>query len=94
MPIREILAISGSLRARSSNTELLKAAALVASASLRVGLYSGLDSLPHFNPDRDAEGSVAPPEVVELRSRVADMVAGRALPRERPGGYHRAHRQR
>src|SRR5215813_15556785 len=38
----QILAISGSLRARSSNTELLKAAALVAPESICVTLYDGL----------------------------------------------------
>src|SRR5204863_353467 len=66
-----ILAISGSLRARSSNTELLKAAAAVAPRSLRVALYTGLAELPHFNADLDVEGAVPPSAVHALRASVA-----------------------
>src|SRR6185369_15016146 len=58
-PSYRVLAISGSLRARSTNTEALRAAAFVAPASLRVEMYPGLASLPHFNPDLDVEGAVA-----------------------------------
>jgi len=67
----QILAISGSLRAQSSNTELLKAAALVAPESIRVTLYAGLGALPPFNPDLDGESAVAPAPVADLRARVA-----------------------
>lgn len=63
-----LLAISGSLRARSSNTSLLRLAASVAPAGVRVDLYDGLASLPHFNPDDDVD--VPPPPVLELRARV------------------------
>ncbi len=48
-----ILAISGSLRANSSNTAVLRAAALLAPSGVEVVLYSGLAGLPHFNPDLD-----------------------------------------
>lgn len=65
-----ILAISGSLRARSSNTEVLRAAAMVAPASVTVTMYDGLGSLPHFNPDLDGEGAVVPTEVREFRAQV------------------------
>ncbi len=66
-----ILAISGSLRARSSNTEVLRAAATLAPAGVEVALFAGLASLPHFNPDLDAEGAVLPPPVQEFRAQVA-----------------------
>jgi NAD(P)H-dependent FMN reductase len=66
-----ILAVSGSLRARSSNTEVLRAAALVAPSSVRVELQSGLAALPPFNPDLDTEGSVLAPTVSDLRARIA-----------------------
>ena len=66
-----IFAISGSLRARSSNTELLRAAALVAPAGWTFDFYDGLAALPHFNPDLDAEGSTPPEPVRELRARIA-----------------------
>ena len=63
-----ILAISGSLRARSSNTSLLRLAASVAPSDVRVDLYAGLASLPHFNPDDDLDAP--PPPVLDLRQRV------------------------
>jgi chromate reductase len=66
-----LLAISGSLRARSSNTELLRAAQLVAEPSWTFDYYDGLTALPHFNPDLDAEGGVLPDPVRDLRARVA-----------------------
>jgi NAD(P)H-dependent FMN reductase len=69
-PLR-VLAISGSLRARSLNTEILLAAAAIAAESYAVELYAGLAELPHFNPDHDREGSVLPPPVVDLRARIA-----------------------
>jgi NAD(P)H-dependent FMN reductase len=67
----KILAISGSLRACSSNAELLRAAALVAGPSWTFDFYDGLGTLPHFNPDLDAEGSTPPEPVRDLRARVA-----------------------
>jgi len=65
----KILAISGSLRAASSNTALLHAAAVLAPAGMEVGLYGGLGDLPHFNPD--LEGA-APPSVIDLWARVRE----------------------
>jgi len=47
----EILAISGSLRRSSSNTTLLRAAALLAPEGVDIILYEGLGDLPAFNPD-------------------------------------------
>lgn len=65
-----ILAISGSLRAVSSNTALLRAAAALAPAGLEISLYGGLGDLPHFNPDVE-ENPPLPPAVEDLRARVA-----------------------
>jgi chromate reductase len=47
----KLLAISGSLRRVSSNTALLRAAAILAPEGVEVVLYDGLGDLPHFNPD-------------------------------------------
>jgi chromate reductase, NAD(P)H dehydrogenase (quinone) len=63
-----ILAISGSLRALSSNTALLRVAGDVAPEGVRVTLYDGLAALPHFNPDDDRD--VPPPSVLALRALV------------------------
>jgi len=65
VPIR-ISAVSGSLRASSSNTALLKATRALAPEGAEIFLYDGLAALPHFNPDLDA--GAAPPEVADFRS--------------------------
>lgn len=68
------LAISGSLRANSTNTALLRATARLAPNTVTVTLYDGLDDLPHFSPERDTD---QPPEAVaRLRTllREADAV--------------------
>ena len=59
-PLR-LLAVSGSLRAKSVNTAVLLAAQALAPAGLQIALYPGLGELPHFNPDLDAG---APPAAV------------------------------
>jgi chromate reductase, NAD(P)H dehydrogenase (quinone) len=63
-----LLALSGSLRAGSSNTVLLEAAALLAPPDLRIMPYDGIGSLPHFNPDLD--GDMPPQPVRELRGKI------------------------
>lgn len=65
---KTFLAISGSLRAVSSNTALLRAAQILARPPVSVELYDGLARLPHFNPDLDVEP--LPPAVVDLRARI------------------------
>lgn len=64
-----ILAVSGSLRAKSTNTALLQACALLAPAGMRLELYEGTGALPHFNADLDTESP--PAAVAQWRSRVA-----------------------
>jgi NAD(P)H-dependent FMN reductase len=71
----KILSISGSLRARSSNTELLRAAEIVAPRSWVFDHYDGLASLPPFNPDLDFEGATPPEPVRDLRARIAAAAA-------------------
>lgn len=66
----KILAISGSLRAASTNTALLRAAQRLAPAGLVITLYDGLGHLPIFNPDDD--GEPAPVLVRDFRRRLRD----------------------
>jgi NAD(P)H-dependent FMN reductase len=66
--VTRILAISGSLRAASSNTSLVRAAALVAGPGIRVESYRALPSLPPFNPDLDTVPGL--PAVRDLRACV------------------------
>jgi chromate reductase len=64
-----ILAISGSLRAASHNTALLRAAAELAPEGVEVVLYDGLDRLPHYNEDHDTDDPHG--EVQRLRDAIA-----------------------
>src|SRR5882724_7718938 len=64
----QILTISGSLRAVSSNSAALEAARLLAPAGVTLTPYEGLASLPHFNPDLDTD---TPPDIVQaLRQQI------------------------
>lgn len=67
-----ILAISGSLRANSSNTSALSAMAMLAPSGTEVVLYEGMSSSPHFNPDLDRSDTpdALPQAVQELRREV------------------------
>jgi chromate reductase, NAD(P)H dehydrogenase (quinone) len=65
-----LLAISGSLRAASSNTTVLQALAALAPEDITISLYAGLEKLPYFNPDLDREGDTPPASVADLRAQV------------------------
>jgi chromate reductase, NAD(P)H dehydrogenase (quinone) len=52
-----ILAISGSLRSGSHNTDLLQAAAAVAPDGVDVELYDGLKEIPPYDADDDVPGN-------------------------------------
>lgn len=63
-----ILALSGSLRAASLNSALLRVAVSQAPQGLSVRVFEGLGQLPLFNPDLEAEPGRA---VQDLREAVA-----------------------
>lgn len=67
-PTVEFLALSGSLRAASINSALLRAAARLAPPGIALAPFAGLGRLPLFNPD-DADRP--PAAVAELYARVA-----------------------
>jgi chromate reductase len=50
-----LLGLSGSLRAASSNTGLLQAAAALAPAGVTISISRMIPELPHFSPDLEAE---------------------------------------
>ena len=62
-----LLAISGSLRAASTNTALLRAAIAAAPEGMEIEIYAGLGQLPAFNPDLDG---AAVPAVHAFRAKV------------------------
>ncbi|MBS0375847.1 MAG: NAD(P)H-dependent oxidoreductase [Proteobacteria bacterium] len=72
MPTPRILALAGSLRARSLNAALLRAAARVAPATLQVEVYGGLGTLPLFNPDLEG---IEPEPVRALQQAVERATA-------------------
>jgi NAD(P)H-dependent FMN reductase len=66
--VPSVLLISGSTRAASSNSALIRTAAAVAPAGVSATVYDGLSRLPHFNPDDDREP--LPLAVAELRAAI------------------------
>jgi chromate reductase, NAD(P)H dehydrogenase (quinone) len=64
----KIVAISGSLRAGSGNTAVLRAAARLAPSGVAIVLFDGLGELPFFNPDLD--GDQPPASVTAFRSLI------------------------
>jgi len=66
-----ILLISGSLRGGSTNTAMLRTATAISLEGIAAALCTGMDRLPHFNPDDDLEGSPVHSAVAEMRAQVA-----------------------
>ena len=64
-----IVAISGSLRAASSNGALVDAAARLGPPELGISVFGGLGELPHFNPDLD-DSPQMPPAAARFRQLV------------------------
>lgn len=69
-----LLAISGSLRATSANTSLLRAVIALAPDDVMITLYGGLVELPHFNLDLDGESPPGPVLEFCRQLEVADGV--------------------
>lgn len=63
-----VLAISGSLRAASINSALLRAAACLARPQMHIAICSGIGVLPLFNPDLESE---PPLQVIAFRAQIA-----------------------
>jgi chromate reductase, NAD(P)H dehydrogenase (quinone) len=64
-----VLLINGSLRSGSTNAAVLATAAAVAGDRVQLFAYGAMASLPHFNPDDDADP--LPPPVDDLRGQIA-----------------------
>lgn len=70
--MRTIFALSGSLRAASSNSALVRFFRDSAPESCSVDVFQGLAELPHFNPDHDVSEYAC---VVDLITRVRQSTA-------------------
>jgi chromate reductase len=62
-----VLAISGSIRTGSFNTQVLQSLQPLAPNDMSIEVYKGIDELPHFNQDLEAE---PPTSVVRLREAI------------------------
>lgn len=63
-----IFGISGSLRAGSYNSALLRAAVSLAPPGMKIEVYSGLRALPPYDQDLDTDDPPSP--VADLRARI------------------------
>ena len=70
----KVLALSGSLRAGSHNTDLLQGAAAVAPDGVDVLLYEALKEIPPYDADDDVPGD-QPRPVQRLKEALADADA-------------------
>lgn len=70
--MKKILAISGSLRAASTNQKIIEAVARLAAPHLNFSLYQSLSEIPAFNPDLDAEGALLPAAVEDFRRQIKE----------------------
>ncbi len=69
-----ILAVSGSLKSTSTNTQLIRAAANLATPSVQFRFYEGLADLPQFSPDRDTDDAPATVRLLREALDSADAV--------------------
>jgi chromate reductase, NAD(P)H dehydrogenase (quinone) len=70
----KVLAISGSLRSGSHNTQLLRAAEELVPAGVDFVLYDGLKDVPPFDEDDDVDPMPAPVTALRLAIGEADAV--------------------
>ena len=70
----KILGLAGSLRHASFNRGLIRAARELAPEGVTVEPYEGLDEIPFFNQDVEAQGDPAPVKELKEKIREADAV--------------------
>lgn len=88
----KILAISGSARADSTNTAMLRAVAKIAQPDHEVSVFSSVSALPVFSPDLECRA--LPPEVQRFVAQVGEsdcvIIASPEYVRTIPGGLKKA----
>ena len=70
----KIIGLAGSLRRASFNRGLIRAARELAPEGVTVEPYEGLDEIPFFNQDVEAQGDPAPVKELKEKIREADAV--------------------
>jgi NAD(P)H-dependent FMN reductase len=88
----KILAVSGSARATSTNTAMLKAVAEIAGPDHQITVFSGLAAFPVFSPD--AETRILPQAILSfidlIRKNDALVISSPEYVRAIPGGMKNA----
>jgi chromate reductase len=69
-----VLGISGSLRADSYNSQLLRSAGELLPAGAELELFDGLRELPPYDQDLDTDGVSAPVQALRERIGAADVL--------------------
>ena len=72
---KKVLAINGSTRTASANGALLQAITQLSSGRFDIHIFSGLEDIPIFNPDKDSETAVIPPTVSAFRKLINEATA-------------------
>jgi chromate reductase len=72
--MKEIIAISGSLRTVSSNTTLLRILGNMMPPDVDYSIFEGIGDLPHFNPDIDKDEALQPVKALREAVAKADVV--------------------
>ncbi len=86
-----LLGVSGSLRAASTNTALLRAAAAAAPDGVSFRVYEGIGDLPIFNPDLDPNASLPVQSLIRSVTEADGLVfASPEYARGVPGGLKNA----
>jgi NAD(P)H-dependent FMN reductase len=62
---KNIVAICGSTKVKSVNLSLIKTIQAMTADRFEINIFTGIDTVPHFNPDLDTE--TPPEEVVKFR---------------------------
>lgn len=65
---KKVFAICGSTRSNSANLQILQFVKQVSENECDLEIYTGLDKLPHFNPDLDKDA--APSIVEDFRNKI------------------------
>ncbi len=69
---KNILAISGSIRKKSTNEAILNAIAIFYSEKVKINIFNRLEELPYFNPDSVKDDFIISDCVIDFRKQIEE----------------------
>jgi NAD(P)H-dependent FMN reductase len=72
--MKNVIALCGSQSSRSANLQLINEIKRLANNKFNIDLFTGLDQLPHFNPDLDGKAAPAAVDAFRDTLRKADGI--------------------